>query len=75
MKQRILRLLPIFVLLIMAGTSCKKCHVCTVLDENNNAVYNYLEVCGTNGDLEAYKKRCEAEYGVFDFTCSCGPRE
>ncbi len=73
--KRIATLSSLLLIIMLLGSSCKKCHVCTALDEDNNAVYNYPEVCATNSDLEAYRERCESEYGPFGFTCSCGPRE
>ncbi|MEX2596569.1 MAG: hypothetical protein WEC59_06515 [Salibacteraceae bacterium] len=71
---RIVGLMVLIVVLMTGFSSCKKCHVCSVLDEESNAIYSYPEVCGTKKDLEAYEARCVAEYGAFDFTCACGEK-
>ena len=57
--------------MLMQLTSCKKCYQCTALDVDDNAVFEYSEICGTRNDFENYEARCEAEFGNFDFTCSC----
>ena len=61
--------------IFLSMESCKKCYECTALDEDGVELYRYLEICGTKGDFEAYQARCEAEFGSFGFTCSCGESE
>jgi hypothetical protein len=59
-------------LLFVASTGCKKCHICVVKDQDKVTRYQYPEMCGNKNDLSAYADKCESEYGKYDHTCTCG---
>ncbi|GAB5540175.1 MAG: hypothetical protein Salg2KO_22780 [Salibacteraceae bacterium] len=68
---------------LVAVSSCKRCYQCVVIDQNNELVFGYKEICERPNALEEYEEICKD--GVKDareqiaedddsteYRCNCG---